>query len=388
MKKILFSTLLMSGSVFASVQPVTPPYTVLGNPGPSQTDAQPVSSDPTLHNPYTFPCNLSGSQNQNQDCLPAPPVPQGRLSLSATNASPNSDIFAANVIYYLPYVGTYVPVWSTAQSGYLPLSIGTGISLNISNSTNFPANSLQDIYVFNNSGSPNICAVQWGTSTAGASSRGSNAAISKLSGIWVNSQNISCNVQGTTNTITTQQGTLIGTIAIGPIAAQTAFQMNPTAAVGGPANGCFMGLSNIYNTIRVSCIAPDSCTQFTTVQSAWESYDLSSNNRVYWVDSVGSVNYDIKMHDMGSTNTATYTVYSAIGINSNTTASGLIDAFQAASTATNGTAYASGMAPLSSGGLNYAQALDGQVPNNKLATFNPRFASGGQVEGLIVEISY
>jgi hypothetical protein len=147
----------------------------------------------------------------------SPLPPGGRLSLSSTAAVQQADVTAATTIYYLPYISQLVPVYN--GSDWQELNIGLpGISLSLS-PTEEVAGRLYDVYAVNNSGSPVLCAMNWGGTTARSTSTGgtsgtANASITQLAGLWVNNAAIStgnCYNGPTSYAISQNEGTLLGT---------------------------------------------------------------------------------------------------------------------------------------------------------------------------------
>ncbi|NSY99700.1 hypothetical protein G6M70_20225 [Agrobacterium tumefaciens] len=56
-------------------------------------------------------------------------TPQGRLSLVSGVAVPTSDVVAATTIYYVPCIGTRVPVWDGAQMALRDINAGLSVAL-------------------------------------------------------------------------------------------------------------------------------------------------------------------------------------------------------------------------------------------------------------------
>lgn len=319
--------------------------------------------------------------------------PQGRLTLSSTLPVQNADVTAATTIYYLPYTGANIPVYN--GSAFIPQGIGSGISLSTANSTNFPASALMDVYAFMHSGTLTLCATPWGTPTAGSSARGGSAGITQVSGLWVNSGTWSCYAAGTTYTLTTDQATLLGTIAITTTAQQMAFQMQPAAASGGPTGGCWQGYANIYHVVSTSCMALDSVQNFTsTTTGAWEVFHVGGTgsglyNRVTWVDPLGLSSYRASLQDYFQTGVSGSLAVVAIGVNSITASTGPTAANSVVTHAFEQGTRTAGPSPQAAGGLNYIQALD-QGTTGTGSTFygNSAGATGFQEEMLLLEGSF
>ena len=191
-------------------------------------------------------------------------TPQGRLTLSSTNAIQTSDITAAGTIYYLPYNGQNVFVYN--GTNFTQLSIGSSISLTL-NSTDMPSTQVYDIYVTNQSGTPTLCSMYWGSNTsrsttAGGKSGTANASITQVNGVWVNNAAIAssnCYNNTTSYAISANQGTLLGTYYT-TAGGQTAMMLKPSAAAGGGAN--VLGLYNAYNRVKLQALSRDSTTSW------------------------------------------------------------------------------------------------------------------------------
>lgn len=86
--------------------------------------------------------------------LAAPLVqPQGRLTLTSNTPVMTADVTAATSIYYAPYVGGRVPVWDGSEWVLLDISSQLTMSLD---TTNQPVSVIQDLFVYNSSGSAAI----------------------------------------------------------------------------------------------------------------------------------------------------------------------------------------------------------------------------------------
>lgn len=109
---------------------------------------------------------------------PSPPlVNGGRLTLASGNPTPTTNITAATVLYFTPFVGDRISIYQ--DGGWQERSF-TERSLNLAG---LAANTNYDIFIFDNAGTLTLQAVAWSNSGAGTSTRAS--AISQRNGIWV-----------------------------------------------------------------------------------------------------------------------------------------------------------------------------------------------------------
>jgi hypothetical protein len=322
------------------------------------------------------------------------PMPGGRISDNTSSCAHQTDSTTITTLYYLPCVGNALPI-SPNDATFLTYAIpSTSTSLSTANSTNFPANGLFDFYAFIHSGAVTYCAVKWGTSTAGASSRGGSAGITTLLGLTVNSGAWTCLNGATSYTLTTGEATLLGSFVISPTAQDVAVQFVPTAAAGGPTNGCYIGYANIYNSQPATCLAHDNTSSWTYGTATWQALDAGATgsglyNRVYWVDPLGANNIQAALTIAMKNTTAIDLGAVGIGVNATSTLSGNYAVTGAVSTAQMGTAIYEGGAPQTGGGLNYVQAM--QYANaTATVTYYGTGAGGptGQTEQLSLGVAY
>jgi hypothetical protein len=88
--------------------------------------------------------------------------PQGRLTLSTGDPVPKSDVTGAATLYYTPYWGNEITLYDTVAAAWETLTFAE-TSLSISGLT---ANTLYDIWGYNNSGTFALESLSWGTDAA------------------------------------------------------------------------------------------------------------------------------------------------------------------------------------------------------------------------------
>lgn len=318
------------------------------------------------------------------------PPPGGRISDNSSNCSHTSDSTTITTLYYVDCAGNGLPISPNDASFLLYQIPSTSTTLSTANSTNFPANTLFDFYAFIHSGAVTYCAVAWGTSTAGSSSRGGSAGITQLQGIWVNSGAWTCLNGATSYTLTTGEATLLGTFVISGTAQDIAMQFAPSAASGGAA--CNISYANIYNTYDASCISRDNKTTWTYESTTIEQLDASTTNQANWVDPLGSFTYNAQLTVTAKSSTAADPVNAGVGINSTTAFSGSVGSQGYGGSGvdvTEITGISVGPPPQTSGGLNYAAALQQSYSGSVTATYyGTGITNTPQSEGLVLNTRY
>lgn len=211
-------------------------------------------------------------------------VPQGRLTLTSNTPVMTGDVTGASIVYYTPYVGSYVPIyngtsWSNYQISQLQLTLSSTYQL---------SGYIYDVFLFLNAGTVTIGATT--TYWPSSNSRGTNncAVIQQTQGIWVNSSSFSgCAANnGSTlyNTTGAGQATYVGSIYT-TANGQTSMQFKPASASGGSNN--VLGLYNAYNRVRINSYETDSAASWTYAAGTWEALNGASSNtknRVSWLD--------------------------------------------------------------------------------------------------------
>jgi len=147
------------------------------------------------------------------------PAPQGYLTLTSGTPVITGDVAAATAVYYTPYTGLLVPIYS--GTAFIPTSIVTELSLTLSSS--HIASNIYDFYIFSLNGvatlgtGPSWSAGTSGSITAGSCARGTGtggAALSRLSGIYTNavSMTIRYGDGTTTTTVDANKATYVGSM--------------------------------------------------------------------------------------------------------------------------------------------------------------------------------
>lgn len=147
------------------------------------------------------------------------PAPQGYLTPTSATPIIPSDVTGASAVYYTPYTGNVVPIYS--GSAFVPTTFS---ELTLTLAASHAANTIYDVFAFNNSGIVTlVTGPAWTNSTSGAGARGSGGgttALSKLQGIYVNAVQITGRNGATTYTIPANTATYLGSILIDGSAGQ------------------------------------------------------------------------------------------------------------------------------------------------------------------------
>ena len=109
-------------------------------------------------------------------------VCDGRLTL--TSGVPNTagtNVVGASTIFFTPYIGNLVSLWSTSESQWVIYPF-TELSLSLAGTT---ANTNYDLFLFDNAGTLTLEWVAWSNNGAGTSARATS--IIRLNGTWVKS---------------------------------------------------------------------------------------------------------------------------------------------------------------------------------------------------------
>jgi hypothetical protein len=224
-------------------------------------------------------------------CAPSTFVqpPGGRLTLTACAMSKcypvmTGDVTGASHVYYVPYTGQQVPIYSSATGTFGLADIGaTGLSLNL-DSSSIAANTLYDIFVHIYSGdrSTELCT---GPAWSNATTRAYD--VVQASGIWINTAGMPCrHTSGSIRTYMPYECTYLGTMNT-TLAGQTAQQFGPVSGPGGGAP-CLC-LYNAYNHVTLTSISADTNSPYSYNGSIWRYLDNSASNGVTVVDGLGQI---------------------------------------------------------------------------------------------------
>lgn len=183
------------------------------------------------------------------------PVPAGRLTPTSVTPIISSDAIGATSLFYTPHVGNIIPIYN--GSSFVP-TVFTELTLSLVAS--HTANTIYDVFVFNNSGVlVLVTGPAWTTSTAGSGARGTGAGttqLSRINGFLVNSVQITARNGATTYTVAANQATYVGSIYTDATAGQV------TCHLSFGQNRKF-GIWNAYNRVPIFLQAGDATASWT-----------------------------------------------------------------------------------------------------------------------------
>jgi hypothetical protein len=212
-------------------------------------------------------------------------LPQGRLTLTSGAPVLASDVSAATSILYTPYKGDLVPVSINGTT----FQMRQFAELTLTLTTNHLANTLYDVFIFDNSGTLTLgTGPAWSGSAAGSSARGSGAGtteIARVNGLLVNKNSMTARNGSTTYTVAANEGTYLGTFITTGSAGTTAMVFNPAAATGGTNN--LLGVYNAYNRRPIRANSKEASTSWSYTLATIRSLDNSASNRISYVDGLG-----------------------------------------------------------------------------------------------------
>ena len=307
------------------------------------------------------------------------PAPQGYLTPTSGTPIITSDVIANTSLVYTPYVGNLVPIYS--GTGFTP-TVFSELTLTLTASQ--AANVIYDVFIFNNSGVLTlVTGPAWAQSGAGIGSRGTGASttqISRLSGIWVNTVQISGRNGAATYTIPANQATYLGTLWMDSVAGQITLHRS---------FGQFRkwAIWNAYNRSAINLLVFDPTSFWTTAPTTWRESNGSASNLAMALCGLPEPQIAaLFVQTIQQVGTVPVQAQIAIGVNSTIAPSGLVGNFQiytgGASVTTavaNITAKTFITAPL---GLNQLVMLE-QAP---LGSTNNQF-NGGQ-SNMQLQVSY
>jgi hypothetical protein len=200
--------------------------------------------------------------------------PQGYLNLvgqASGDVIQVGDVVAAATIFYSPFTGNQLPIWNGSSFVLVTFSELTA-TLTTAGS---PLSTIQDECIFSNNGVPTlVTGPSWTTVTAGAGNRGTGAGtaqITRLNGIWVNSNSIIGYNGLSTYTIPANQCTYVGSIQVDA----TAGQVSAYRTAGQSRK---FGIWNAYNRQRIVMQVRDPTVSWLDGGASWHQTNSSVAN--------------------------------------------------------------------------------------------------------------
>jgi len=210
-----------------------------------------------------------------------PPIPGGRLTLTS-DAPVISNVTAATVVYYTPYLHRYVPIYNGSE--FIAYDVGGELSQATTDTTKSPAavsaSANYDMFVWNDGGTFRCTrGPRWNDGAVAGSdtARGSGAdstELERIQGIWVNKNAI-------TNGPAARRGTYVGTIRSNA-SNQIDYKLSATGTT--TAMLCSVHVWNAYHRMPVSAQSRDSTASYTYGAATYRARNnQSANARVQFV---------------------------------------------------------------------------------------------------------
>lgn len=252
------------------------------------------------------------------------PPPQGRLTLTSATPMIASDVSAATAVYYMPYTGNIIPIYT--GSAFTPTTFS---ELTLALVASHAASTLYDVFVFNNSGVVTIVTgPAWANSTAGSCSRGTGAGttqISRVSGLHVNAVSMTGRNGSTTYSIGANLATYVGTILING----SAGQVTCTVSWGQSRK---WGVWNAYNRLPIFLAGGDATATWVYSTSTFRASRADATNKLTVLCGLAEETVEASFTQHIVANNSAGAI--AIGWNSTTTISG-VQGINNVATATN-----------------------------------------------------
>lgn len=223
-------------------------------------------------------------------------TPGGRLTLTSGNPEMPSSVTAATTLYYAPYAGDRVPIFTNGVGTMYPFTASAtdAIGLSIVLGSNWAANSNFDVFVALNGTTVTLgTGPDWsagavpGSNTVGASVRGTGAGSTDLQifgGFLTNKNAITLRKSNsTTFNVAANEAFYLGTFRTG-----SAGQISFTYGAEGTA-GTF-NLWNCYNQILANSTSSDGTASWTYSSATIRQSNNSSTNQFNFVTGLATGN--------------------------------------------------------------------------------------------------
>lgn len=245
-------------------------------------------------------------------------LPQGRLTLTSNTPILASGVSAGTAVYYTPYVGTQLPIYSGSV-----FEVKTFAELTLTLHSNHVANAIYDVFIWTESGVVTIgTGPAWNTATAGAGARGTGGGtteLTRVNGLWVNANSMTTRNGSTTYTVSANRGTYVGSIYMdgtnGQVSCLTAWGQNRK-----------WGVWNAYNRKKIELRCGDSTASWaasTTFSTFAQSNGATGNKNTTFVGLPEEI-IENTLHQTISCSSTSNEAFCGIGINSTTTATGTV----------------------------------------------------------------
>lgn len=245
--------------------------------------------------------------------------PQGRLTLATGTPIVASDQASQTEVYFTPYQGNLIPLPNSDGTDFETVEFSE-LQLDL-NSPNHVADTIYDVYVYNDSGTIKIATgPAWTTSTAGSGSRGTGggtAELALLKGLYVNANSITVRNGATTETVDANEGLYVGTILIDGTAGQI------TCHISDNGDDRVWGVWNAYNRVKTVVRQREAATSWTITTAGWRAANNDSGNSFSVVCGLAEEWLSVLYTVGGDTDNAGVVGFNGIGKNSTSSTSGI-----------------------------------------------------------------
>jgi Repeat of unknown function (DUF5907) len=202
-----------------------------------------------------------------------PVVPQGRLTLQTAVPVMITTQSAKTTIFYTPYQGNQISIYNgtiMTPTTFAELSnVTTASSVGSAGPAAVAANSVYDLFVWSNAGTPTLTR---GPAWTNDTTRSAGTALTMVLGVLLNNASI-------TNGPAASRGTYVGTVRSN--ASSQIDWVYGGSATGGSAG--FLGVWNAYNRVDVMSQSADSTLNWTYATASWRMSNNSAGMRCSFV---------------------------------------------------------------------------------------------------------
>ena len=243
------------------------------------------------------------------------PMPGGYLTPVSNTPIILSDATAITSIFYTPFRGNLCPIYNGSTFVVFTFSEQT-----LALAAQHAIAAGYDVFAFSNSGTFTVgTGPAWSNSTAGAGARGTGAGTTQLqliNGMYCNAVAMTVRNGATTYSVAANQATYLGSILIGG----SAGQVNLYRSYG---QNRTWGVWNYYNRQDIILKAGDSTASWVYTTDTFRAANGSSANTAHVFQGIAEEILDLRYQNSAQATFANTAIFSGIGVNSTTTASGL-----------------------------------------------------------------
>lgn len=288
-------------------------------------------------------------------------MPQGRLTLTSATPVLSSDVTDTGRIFYTPYVGDKLPIYS---GSLWSMTTFTELTLDL-HTTQHVIDKNFDLFVVNHLGTLRlVTTVAWTNGTTRATG------ITMTNGIWLNTSTVDmyygtggnpATGTATISSVTALTATYVGTIRTTATPAKTKMIMFPTPGANENGQKSSMFVWNAYNRVPITTISRNTVDTWTYVTAAWRAQNGAGtnsgvDNSNHWI--CGLTGDQFRCVNVAIHQSTTVGRLMGIGFNSSTTlATGGLSHYTALNNA-NGQTCESYLTNFSILGLQYTQAIE------------------------------